>query len=150
MEQPEVPEPPLIDFTEVKVEIDVLSDFTKVLSAEIAQNLQPYSNEIISDHREGVPIGQNSASVPLEALRREYYLAQQSAIDGLLSYVEEAKVLLRAVELMAEYYRHTDAMAQGRAMDVMGAISAAQLEADQHKADIQKAEDYREQHRMYT
>jgi hypothetical protein len=150
MQDPDVPEVPVIDFTEVKVDIDVLNDFMKVLSAEITQNLQPYSNEIISDHREGVPIGQNSASIPLEALRREYYMAQQSAVDGLNSYVEETKVLLRAVELMAEHYRHTDGMAQGRAMDVMGAISEAQREVDEHKAAIQRAEDHREQHRMYT
>ena len=150
MQDPDVPEVPVIDFTEVKVDIDVLNDFMKVLSAEIAQNLQPYSNEIISDHREGVPIGQNSASIPLEALRREYYMAQQSAVDGLLSYVEATKVLLRAVELMAEHYRHSDGMAQARAMDVMGAISAAQHEVDEHKAAIQRAEDHREQHRAYT
>jgi hypothetical protein len=150
MLEPDVPELPVIDLTEVKVDIDVLNDFMKVLSAEIAENLQPYSNEIISDHREGVPIGQNSASVPLEALRRQYYMAQQSAVEGLLSYVEATKVLLRAVELMAEHYRHTDAMAQARAIDVMGAISEAQREVDEHKAAIQRAEDHREQHRMYS
>src|SRR3954447_1643573 len=102
MHDHEPPEAPVIDLTEVKVDIDALHDFMKVLSAEIEQNLQPYSNEIITDHRQGVPIGQNSASIPLEALRKQYYLAQQSAVDGLLSYVEATKVLLRAVELMAE------------------------------------------------
>jgi hypothetical protein len=150
MHEPDVPEVPVIDLTDVKVDIDALNDFMKVLSAEIEQNLQPYSTEIITDHRQGVPIGQNSASIPLEALRRQYYLAQQSAIDGLLSYVEATKVLLRAVELIAEHYRHTDAMAQGRAMDVMAAISMAQLETDQHKAAIQAAEDHSESHRMYS
>lgn len=149
MHDHEPPEAPVIDLTEVKVDIDALNDFMKVLSAEIEQNLQPYSNEIISDHRQGVPIGQNSASIPLEALRKQYYLAQQSAVDGLLSYVEATKVLLRAVELMAEHYKHTDAMANGRATDVMAAMSKAQLEAAEHKAAQQAAETHRENNRMY-
>jgi hypothetical protein len=41
MLKPDVPELPVIDLTEVKVDIDVLNDFMKVLSAEIAENLQP-------------------------------------------------------------------------------------------------------------
>ena len=45
--------PPAIDFTEVKVEIGAFDDFIKLMQAELEQNLQPYSDQIIADHYDG-------------------------------------------------------------------------------------------------
>ena len=140
--------PPLLDLTDVKVDIDALDDCLMVLQAELNENLQPYSGQIISNHRQGEALGQSSASVPLAQLRHEYFIVQQAAINGLVSYVDATRVLIRALELMTEHYRGADGLAQARVADVLGAINAAQAEADAHKAAIAAAETHREQHRM--
>jgi hypothetical protein len=117
--------PPVIDFARLTVDIDAMSDFIKLLQAEIDQNLEPYSNEIINDHWRGQPIARESASVPLSAFRQEYYVAVDSAVQGLRSYLDSTKVLLRAVQLLAEYYRGADSLAVASLTDVQGAMSLA-------------------------
>jgi hypothetical protein len=118
--------PPVIDFARLTVDIDAMSDFIKLLQAEIDQNLAPYSNEIINDHWRGQPIAREAASVPLAAFRTDYYLAVDTAVQGLRSYLDSTKVLLRAVQLLAEHYRGADSMAVASLNDVKGAMSIAQ------------------------
>jgi hypothetical protein len=118
--------PPVIDFARLTVDIDAMDDFIRLLQAEIDQNLEPYSNEIITDHWRGQPIARESASVPLANFRTDYYVAVDSAVQGLRSYLESTKVLLRAVQLLAEHYRGADSLAVASLTDVQGAMSLAQ------------------------
>jgi hypothetical protein len=118
--------PPVIAFERLTVDIGAMEDFIALLQAEIDQNLEPYSNEIITDHWHGRAIARESASVPEAAFRQQYYEAVDASVRGLRSYVESTKVLVRAVELLAEYYRGADSMALAQLSDVQGAMSLAQ------------------------
>ena len=117
--------PPVLAFTRLTVDIGAMEDFIALLQAEIDQNLSPYSNEIIQDHWHGNPIARYSASVPESAFRDHYYKAVDTAVRGLGSYLESTKVLLRAVQLLAEHYRGADSLAVAQQQDVVGAMSKA-------------------------
>ena len=125
-ESGEMTGPPVIAFERLTVDIGAMEDFIALLQAEIDQNLEPYSNEIITDHWHGRAIARESASVPEAAFRQQYYEAVDASVRGLRSYVESTKVLVRAVELLAEYYRGADSMALAQLSDVQGAMSLAQ------------------------
>ena len=118
--------PPVLAFTRLTVDISAMEDFIAILQAEIDQNLGPYSHEIIQDHWHGNPIARHSASIPESAFRDDYYKAVDTSVRGLRSYLESTKVLLRAVQLLAEYYRGADSLAVAEQQDVMGAMSLAQ------------------------
>jgi hypothetical protein len=126
-------------FTRLTVDIGAMEDFVAHLHAEIERNLQPYSSEIISDHTHGTPLARYSASTAERAFREHYYTAVNTAVGGLRSYLEESKVLLRAVELLAERYRGADSMAVAQLSDVAGALSlsqkqiAAEISAANHR-----------------
>ena len=119
--------PPAIDFTEVKVEIGAFDDFIRLMQAELEQNLQPYSDQIIADHYQGTgtPIARHAPSSPLYEFQHQYGVTVDTAVAGLRSYVEATKVLVRAVELLAERYRGADSMAVASMQDVQGAMSLA-------------------------
>ncbi len=118
--------PPVIAFERLTVDIGAMEDFIAYLQAEIDENLQPYSNEIISDHWHGQAIARASASAPESAFRQRYYEAVDTAVQGLGSYLESTKILVRAVQLLAEHYRGADSMAVAQLSDVQGAMSLAQ------------------------
>jgi hypothetical protein len=118
--------PPVIAFGRLTVDIGAMGDFVAYLQAEIDQNLQPYSTEIISDHWHGQAIARQSASVPESAFRQRYHEAVDTAAKGLQSYLESTKILVRAVQLLAEHYRGADSMAVAQLSDVQGAMSLAQ------------------------
>ncbi len=121
-------DPPALAFTQLTVDIGAMEDFVALLQAEIDQNLAPYSQEIIEDHWYGQPIARRSASVPEQAFRYGYVDAVDTSIQGLRSYLHATKVLLRAVELVADRYRYADGMAVAQQIDVQGAMSLAHQE----------------------
>jgi hypothetical protein len=117
--------PPVLAFTKLTVDIGAMEDFIALLQAEIDQNLAPYSQEIIQDHWDGNAIARYSASAPEAAFRNQYYDAVETAVVGLRSYLTSTKVLLRAVQILAEHYRGADSLALAQQSDVLGAMSEA-------------------------
>jgi hypothetical protein len=121
---------PILDLHAMDVDIDALDDFVTVLRGEVTENLRPYSQQIISEHRDGVGFGLASGSAAMHALRQDYHACLSSATDGLLSYLEASEVLLAAAEKIAEHYRRSDALASAQSQDVLGALGLAQQESN--------------------
>jgi hypothetical protein len=119
---------PAIDITSIHVDVTAIDDFVSLLRDEVTQNLRPYSEQIIAEHRSGATFGVYSGSEPMHALRRDYYLCLYSGADGLRSYIEASEVLLGAAQKIAALYRETDAMAEARSQDVLAALNATENE----------------------
>jgi hypothetical protein len=130
-------DPPAIDVAvpAIHVDINAIDDFVALLRGEVTQNLRPYSEQIISEHRSGVGFGLHSGSEPMHALRQDYYQCLLSGAEGLRSYVEASEVLLAAAEKVAALYRRTDALAAAQTQDVLAALSVSHREMN----DRQKA-----------
>src|SRR4029450_10997696 len=84
--------PPVLAFTRLPVDIGAMDDFIAMLQAEIDQNLEPYSNGRIGAPGPGRPIARESASVPESAFRQQYYVAVDTAVQGLRSYLQSTRV----------------------------------------------------------
>jgi hypothetical protein len=124
-----------VDVPAINVDINAIDDFVALLRDEVTQNLRPYSDQIISEHRSGVGFGLYSGSEPMHALRQDYYQCLLSGAEGLRSYVDASEVLLAAAEKVAALYRRADAMAEAQSQDVLAALGASRREMnDSHKA----------------
>ena len=121
--------PPVIDFTEVKVEIDAFDDFMKLMQggdrAESPALLRPdHHRPLRRQRRARSP--RTAPSIPLYEFQHAVQRHVDSAVAGLRSYVEATKVLVRArrADGRAVPQAH-DGMAHGRAMRRAGRASSA-------------------------
>jgi hypothetical protein len=129
------------DLVEIAVDLDGLDDFASLMGGETESNLSPYADRIISDHTQGVCFGTLSASAELQATRRSYHDCLNRSVAAMRSYVEASRLLVTAIETVAERYASVDALSAQRAdrvaSDLM--LAVAQAKATKAAADVKAA-----------
>jgi hypothetical protein len=133
-----IPAPNLV---EIAVDLESLGDFASLMGGETESNLSPYADRIISDHRQGVCFGTLSASAELQATRRSYHDCLNRSIAAMRSYVEASRLLVTAIETVAERYASVDALSAQRADQVAAdlMVAVAQAKATKAAADARVA-----------
>jgi hypothetical protein len=130
---------PAPDLTEIAIDLDSLADFASLMSGETESNLSPYADRIISDHTHGVCFGTLSASAELQATRRSYHNCLNRSVAAMRSYVEASRLLVTAIETVAERYASVDALSAQRADQVAAdlILAVAQARVTKAAADAQ-------------
>src|SRR4029078_8756069 len=99
---------PVLDLHSINIDLRGLDDFATLLRSEVDGNLRPYSDEIISEHSDGVAFGARSPSGEVQAARTAYHDCLTRAYEALHSYVHTSEVLLTAAHNVAELYASAD------------------------------------------
>jgi hypothetical protein len=115
----------LPDHSILSVDLKALTDVAAALRQEVAGNLQRHITQLNSAYGMGVSFGYASHSDNMKEARKVYHDCLVRATSLLSSCVAAGEALATAVDVIAQRYATTDAMAKARADEVDLALSEA-------------------------
>jgi hypothetical protein len=115
----------------INVETGELRRFAKDVGSDTDNVLQPAVGRATTPLQDGVTFGATNASGAVHAAKTRYAESLTASVGNLHEFVEAAKIMATAAEMVAADYDETDARAADRAARVSNILHTATQQAQQ-------------------